>query len=104
MDLRFQSNPKEVKGMNTEELRANFLISSLMKEDEISLTYTHYDRVIVGGVIPVHQKVVLGNEEELKSDYIAVEGAILVESDGWKLFDEFWVVTLDKKIAFLRVK
>jgi hypothetical protein len=35
-----------------------------------------------------------------KFDACAVEGAVLVESGGWKLFDEFWVVTLDKKIAF----
>ncbi len=91
MDLKFQSSPKEVKGMNTEELRANFLISSLMKEDVISLTYSHYDRVIVGGVSPVHKNVILGNEEELKSDYflqrrelgiINVGGDGIVEADG----------------------
>ena len=35
-----------------------------------------------------------------KFDACAVEGAILVESGGWKMFDEFWVVTLDKRIAF----
>ena len=34
-----------------------------------------------------------------KYDACAVEGAVLVESGGWKLFDELWVVTLDKKIA-----
>jgi 4-deoxy-L-threo-5-hexosulose-uronate ketol-isomerase len=91
MDLRFQSSPKEVKGMDTEELRANFLISSLMKTDEITLTYSHYDRVIVGGVTPVHKKVILGNEKELKSDYflerremgvINVGGDGAVEADG----------------------
>ena len=37
-------------------------------------------------------------------DACAVEGAILVESGGWKLFDELWVVTLDKKIAYNRVR
>ena len=93
MDLRFLSSPKEVKAMNTEELRANFLISSLMKTDEITLTYSHYDRVIVGGVTPVHKKVILGNEEELKSDYflerrelgvINVGGNGIVEADGLK--------------------
>jgi 4-deoxy-L-threo-5-hexosulose-uronate ketol-isomerase len=91
MDLRFQSSPKEVKGMNTDELRANFLFSSLMKKDEISLTYSHYDRVIIGGVTPFHQEVFLGTEEELKSDYflerremgvINVGGEGYVEADG----------------------
>lgn len=91
MDLRFQSSPKEVKEMNTEELRTNFLIADLMKTDEISLVYSHYDRVIVGGVTPVQQAIVLGNEEELKSDYflerremgiINVGGEGHVEADG----------------------
>ena len=91
MEIRFQSSPKEVKGMCTEELRANFLVQQLMKADEITLVYTHYDRVIVGGVKPVQQKVVLPNEGELRADYflqrreigiINVGGAGLVEADG----------------------
>ncbi|MEO7530194.1 MAG: 5-dehydro-4-deoxy-D-glucuronate isomerase [Sediminibacterium sp.] len=69
MEVRFQSSPKEVKGMCTEELRSNFLVQQLMKADEVTLVYTHYDRVIVGGVKPVQQKIVLPNEAELRADY-----------------------------------
>lgn len=91
MEIRFQSSPKEVKGMNTEELRSNFLVQQLMKADEITLVYSHYDRVIVGGVKPVNQKVSLPNEAELRADYflerrelgiINVGGAGIVEADG----------------------
>jgi 4-deoxy-L-threo-5-hexosulose-uronate ketol-isomerase len=91
MEIRFQSSPKEVKGMNTEELRSNFLISPLMKEDELSLVYSHYDRVIIGGVKPLSKKVPLHNEAELKAEYflerrelgiINVGGAGIVKADG----------------------
>jgi 4-deoxy-L-threo-5-hexosulose-uronate ketol-isomerase len=91
MQIRFQSSPKEVKGMSTEELRANFLVQQLMKPDEITLVYSHYDRVIIGGVKPLQQKVELPNEAELRADYflmrreigiINVGGKGTVEADG----------------------
>lgn len=91
MEIRFQSSPKEVKGMCTEELRSAFLVRELMQADRISLVYSHYDRVIIGGVKPVHASVGLPNEEELRADYflerrelgiINVGGAGSVEADG----------------------
>jgi len=93
MEIRFQNSPKEVRGMNTEELRSNFLIQELMKEDTLTLTYSHYDRVIIGGVKPLTKKVELHNEAELRADYflerrelgiINVGGAGVVEADGTK--------------------
>ncbi len=91
MEIRFQASPKEVKGMNTEELRANFLIQELMKPDVLTLVYSHYDRVIVGGVKPLEQTVALHNEAELRADYflerrelgiINVAGTGVVVADG----------------------
>lgn len=91
MEIRFQNSPTEVKGMNTEELRSNFLVQQLMKADVVSLVYTHYDRVIVGGVQPVEQKVPLQNEAELRADFflqrrelgiINVGGTGVIEADG----------------------
>ena len=69
MEIRFCNSPAETQTMNTEQLRANFLIEDLMKEDKLTLVYTHYDRVIVGGVKPVGETVVLENEEELKAEF-----------------------------------
>lgn len=91
MEIRFAASPKEVKGMNTAELREHFLVSELMKQDILTLVYSHYDRVIVGGVQPVKQTVPLHNEAELRADYflqrrelgiINVGGAGTVEADG----------------------
>lgn len=91
MEIRFQQSPKETKGMDTEQLRENFLVQNLMVDDAIQLVYSHYDRVIVGGVKPVNKTIVLHNHNELKADYflerrelgiINVGGAGIVVADG----------------------
>lgn len=91
MEIRFQQSPNETKQMDTDALRSHFLIESLMVADTIQLTYSHYDRVIIGGVMPVHQAVSLPNEPELRAAYflerrelgiINVGGAATVTVDG----------------------
>jgi len=91
MEIRFQSSPREVKEMNTQELRDNFLVQHLMQANQIQLVYSHFDRVIVGGVMPVSNPVLLPNEAELRADFflerreigiINVGGAGKVEADG----------------------
>jgi len=77
--------------MTTEELRSNFLCEQLMKADEITYIYSHYDRMIIGGVKPVKTSVALKNHPELKAAYflerreigiINVGGAGKVIADG----------------------
>jgi 4-deoxy-L-threo-5-hexosulose-uronate ketol-isomerase len=91
METRFQNSPKETASMTTRELREAFLVENLMQDDEIKLTYSHYDRVIVGGVKPVSTAVALGNPSELRADFflerrelgiINVGGKGIVEADG----------------------
>ncbi len=69
MEIRFTQSPQETASMSTQSLRDNFLISNLFVDDAINLTYTHYDRVIVGGVRPVKVAVELPNPAELRAVY-----------------------------------
>jgi 4-deoxy-L-threo-5-hexosulose-uronate ketol-isomerase len=69
MEIRFQNSPKETSQMDTQELRSNFLIENLMQPDKLKLVYSHYDRMIVGGVVPVAKKISLPNEAELRANY-----------------------------------
>ncbi|MEI6584961.1 MAG: 5-dehydro-4-deoxy-D-glucuronate isomerase [Sediminibacterium sp.] len=91
MQIRFQNSPVETSKMSTEELRNNFLIQNLMKPGTIELVYSHYDRMIIGGVVPVKESISLPNEGELKAAYflerrelgiINVGGAGIVTADG----------------------
>ncbi|MEI9408469.1 5-dehydro-4-deoxy-D-glucuronate isomerase [Mesorhizobium salmacidum] len=50
---RFAIDPAAAAAMGTDELRYNFHIEDLFRPGRVSLTYTHYDRMIVGGAMPV---------------------------------------------------
>lgn len=51
-NLRRAIDPRHAKTFDTTELRNEFLIDNLWIDDEVSLTYTQYDRMIVGGATP----------------------------------------------------
>lgn len=85
MDVRFESSRKETAGMNTQELRSNFLLEELMANDKLKLVYSHYDRVILGGAKPVNEVLSLETHSELRADYFLERremGVINVGGDG----------------------
>src|SRR5258705_1563182 len=91
MQIRFQNSPKETSQMTTQQLRDHFLVQGLMQPGTIQLVYSHYDRLIIGGVVPVNAAIHLPNEEELKANFflerremgiINVGAAGIVVADG----------------------
>lgn len=76
--------------MGTEQLRSNFLVSDLMRDDQVQLTYTHYDRMIIGGVKPMSRTLELPNHPELRADYFLERrelGIINIGADGIVIAD-----------------
>jgi len=70
MDIRYASHPNEVKKYDTSELREHFLMESLFAPNELVLTYTHVDRFIVGGVLPLENTVKLeADSKEMGAEY-----------------------------------
>ncbi len=59
-------HPQDVKHYDTERLRSAFMMDKVMAPDEINLTYTLYDRLIYGGVMPVNK--VLKLRSSMNSD------------------------------------
>jgi len=57
----------ELANLTTSTLRDNFLIESLFESGTIQLVYTHYDRVITGGVLPGPDPVQLPTYDNLKT-------------------------------------
>ncbi|TLP44924.1 5-dehydro-4-deoxy-D-glucuronate isomerase [Cohaesibacter sp. CAU 1516] len=45
-------DPEAAKAYDTQKLRDRFLAEGMFKEGEIRLTYTHYDRMLVGAAVP----------------------------------------------------
>lgn len=69
MIQRYAISPREAAGMQTNELRENFLLENLFVSGEITLAYTHYDRMIVGGAVPAAEPLALPCPDNLKANY-----------------------------------
>ena len=57
MDIRYSANQRDVKRYTTEELRKEFLIQNLYQADEVVAVYSHVDRMVTMGCMPVSEKV-----------------------------------------------
>lgn len=66
---RFATHPDDAKNYDTARLRKEFLISNLMTENRICLTYSQYDRYIVGGAVPASGELNLEPIDPLKAEY-----------------------------------
>ena len=89
--IQIACHPDDVKHYDTERLRGSFLMEKVMSPDEINLTYTLYDRLIYGGVMPVNEVLVLETFDELKAEHfldrrelgvINIGGSGIVTVDG----------------------
>ena len=57
MDIRYSCNQKDFKRYTTEETRNEFLITGLYKADEVVAVYSHVDRMVTLGCMPVNETV-----------------------------------------------
>ncbi|MEG1103715.1 MAG: 5-dehydro-4-deoxy-D-glucuronate isomerase [Oscillospiraceae bacterium] len=57
MDIRYSANQRDFKRYTTEETRSEFLIENLYKKDEVVAVYSHVDRMVTLGCMPVDEIV-----------------------------------------------
>ncbi len=90
---RFAVHPEDFRHYDTETIREEFLLENLFETDKINMVYSHYDRYIVGGAVPVDEKLVLETIDPLKSEFflerremgvINIGGKGQIEVDGTK--------------------
>lgn len=67
--VRYAIGPQETNQMGTKALRDEFLIDQVFGIDQINWIYTHYDRYLVGGVIPKKTVVKLETIDPLKANF-----------------------------------
>jgi 4-deoxy-L-threo-5-hexosulose-uronate ketol-isomerase len=89
--IRYAEHPEDVKRYDTKTLRERFLFDKVFIKDEISLCYTHSDRVVFGGAFPVTEKLRLVGGKDFGSDVfldrrelgiICIAGLGSVSADG----------------------
>lgn len=92
IEERWGTHPNDVKNYDTAQLRKEFLIEKLFEADAVLMTYTHNDRLIVGGALPVKETLKLETVDLIKSAYFCERrelGIICIEGEG--------IVTVDGK-------
>ncbi|GEO18133.1 5-dehydro-4-deoxy-D-glucuronate isomerase [Microvirga aerophila] len=68
IEVRQVSHPEAVQRFNTEELRQHFLIEKIFSPGEVVLTYSHIDRLIIGGAMPGADRIVLPTPKSVGTD------------------------------------
>lgn len=93
METRYTHSPEDIRHYSTEQLRKEFLVEKVFEPGKISLTYTHNDRMIFGGVTPTEKELEITLDKELGVDYflerrelgvINIGGPVFIEIDGQK--------------------
>jgi 4-deoxy-L-threo-5-hexosulose-uronate ketol-isomerase len=91
LDVRYAEHPGDMKGYDTQTMRAHFLFEQVFIEDEISLGYTHSDRMVFGGAFPKNRSLRLEGGRDFGSDIfldrrelgiICIAGSGAVTADG----------------------
>lgn len=98
-EFRYAHHPNDAKNYTTEDLRREFLINDLFVENQIKLVYTMYDRLIVGGIMPVDQALTLETIDELKAPYFLERRELGIINVGGK-----GKVTVDGTVYELNTK
>ncbi|AVO46258.1 5-dehydro-4-deoxy-D-glucuronate isomerase [Phreatobacter cathodiphilus] len=63
--VRQASHPEAARHYDTAALRAHFLVETLFRPDAVELTYSHVDRIVVGGAMPVAGPLALETHKAL---------------------------------------
>ncbi len=69
MDIRYSVNQKDVKRYTTEELRKEFLITGLYEADRVNAVYSHVDRMVTFGCMPVSKSLSLDEGIEVYANF-----------------------------------
>ena len=111
VNVNFQTSchPDDFKSYDTAKIRSRFVMEKVMAPDEINLTYTMYDRLVFGGVMPVTKALALETFDALKAENfldrrelgvinVGGSGVVTVDGTDWALeFKEALYVGCGKK-------
>ena len=68
-EIRYAAHPEDAKHYDTQRIRRDFLIEKVFSPDEVNMVYSMYDRMIVGGAMPVEETLALEAINPLKADH-----------------------------------
>ena len=81
---RYAIHPEALRAFHTEKLREEFLVQNIFQDNRVMVVYSHYDRLIIGGVKPKSENVSLSTYDFLKSDFFLQRREIGIVNVGAK--------------------
>lgn len=69
LEIRYNIHPDHAKVLDTQKLRKEFLITDLFIPGKLKLVYSHIDRIIVGGAVPLGELTLEADRKTLGADY-----------------------------------
>jgi 4-deoxy-L-threo-5-hexosulose-uronate ketol-isomerase len=106
-------HPNDYTLYTTAQIREHFLLDTLFEQGKANFIYTHYDRMIVGGVMPVSTELELPNFDILKAEYflerrelgiinVGGDATVMVDGDQFQLskLDCLYVGRGTQKVSF----
>ncbi len=70
MKVLYGAGPEDIRGYDTDRLRGEFLVTDLFTPDGLHFTYTHVDRMLIGGAMPVSGELSFGSGAEIGTPYL----------------------------------
>lgn len=81
-EIRYASNPVDAKSYDTTRLRNDFLIEKVFAPNEVNMVYSMYDRMIVGGAMPMGEVLTLEAIDPLKAPHFLTRREIGIFNVG----------------------
>ena len=69
MDIRYSCNQRDFKRYTTEETRDEFLITDLYQADKVVSVYSHVDRMVTLGCMPVNETVSIDKDLDVWANF-----------------------------------
>lgn len=113
-EIRYASNPEDARHYDTARLRRDFLVETLFTANEVNMVYSLYDRMIVGGALPMGEVLPLEAIDPLKADHFTTrrevgifnvgqgEGIVRVGDEEFRLSykEALYVGSGDREVTF----
>ncbi len=113
-EVYYAANPADVSTYNTERIRKEFLVPSLMKKDEVNMAYSFYDRLVVGGAVPGKKRLNLEAIDPLKAEFflqrrelgvfnLGGQGQVIVDGEEYNMdyLDALYIGKNKKDVIFV---
>ena len=81
-EIRYAAHPEDAKSYDTKRIRRDFLIERVFAQDEVNMVYSMYDRMVVGGAMPVGEVLTLEAIDPLRAPFFTTRREVGIFNVG----------------------